>query len=168
MKTPSLFQSLLAMTLVVAAAASCRNESRKSTEVENHRDAASEISEDMEASLPALPYIAIFDDTSEKLGVEKNPDFNGSSLTVDALTQALITNYPEIKPEVDRISNDTLYVRIADAQYLTQQMGSSGAMMYLLEATYAYTELPEVNAVNFSFKEGDHAIPGTYTRERFK
>lgn len=169
MKTSNLIRISAVSIIMMATVFSCRNESQqRATEEEMQRDVAEEIAEDMEASLPALPYIAVFDEASEQLEAQKNPDFDRSLLSVDRLTQALITNYPEIDLQVNKVSNDTLYLRIIDAQYLTQQMGSSGAQMYLLEATYAYTELPDINSVNFGFEEGDHAIPGTYTRESFK
>ncbi|MBK1439767.1 hypothetical protein JHJ32_07215 [Parapedobacter sp. ISTM3] len=166
MKTSGLYQLTLLLCAIVVTL-SCRNESRDSAENAGS-DAAAEIAEENQAPLPSLPYIAVFDEASEQLGAEKNPDFDGSPLTIEALTQALITNYPEITIVVRNVSNDTLYLQIPDAQYLTQQMGSSGSQMYLLEATYAYTELPGINAVNFGFEEGDHAIPGTYTRKHFE
>jgi len=158
----------LVLSLLILTAFSCRNDSRqhKASEIRDD-EVAEEIAEDMEAPLPALPYLAVFDEQTEQLTIEKNTDFDTASLNADALTQELITNYPEIKPEIDRISNDTLYLHITDAQYLTQQMGSAGAQMYLMEATYAYTELPNINVVHFSFEEGDHALPGNYTRNSF-
>jgi len=165
----SLTNSLRLLPFVlVLIASSCQNESRNNASEAIHEDPASEIAADMGAPLPALPYIAFFDEESEKLEAEKNVDFDQTSLTVDALTLALRTNYPEIGLQVDRTSNDTLFVRIVDASYLTQQMGSSGAQVYMMEATYAYTELPDVKVVHFDFAEGDHAIPGAYTRATFE
>lgn len=166
MKTPNL-RYLVIPLLILTSTFSCRNESRENKEPGVREEVAEEIAEDMGAPLPALPYLAVFDEQTEQLKVEKNTDFNSTLLNPDALTQALVANYPEIKPEIDRISNDTLYLYITDAQYLTQQMGSSGAQMYLMEATYAYTELPGISVVNFSFAEGDHALPGNYTRSSF-
>lgn len=152
---------------MLTAAFSCQNDSRENREVENSTNVVEEITEDMEAPLPALPYFAVFDEQTEQLKAEKNGDFDANSLNADALTQALVANYPEIKPEIERISNDTLYLHIADAQYLTRQMGTSGAQMYLMEATYAYTELPNIQVVHFRFAEGDHAVPGSYRRNSF-
>ncbi|WP_257668450.1 hypothetical protein [Parapedobacter tibetensis] len=143
---------------------SCRNESKDAASDEKLADIPTE---GVEVPIPSLPYIAVFDDESEQLTAETNSDFDRSLLSVDALTETLLTNYPEIQLEIDKVSNDTLYVKIPGAQYLTQQMGSSGAQMYLLEATYAYTELPNIHVINFSFIEGDHARPGAYTRKSF-
>ncbi|GEM_PF-382750 len=164
MKTLNLSLSLAVSVLILF---SCRNESRENAEKEIQGDPATGIAEDMEAPLPSLPYIAVFDEASEQLEAEKNPEFDRALLTVDAITQALITNYPEINLEVDKVSGDTLFVQVIDARYLTQQMGSSGAQMYILEATYAYTELSGIQVVHFDFAEGDHAVPGNYTRDRF-
>lgn len=157
----------LSLALFMLITLSCQNESRKSTTEEIQGDPAPTIAEGVEAPLAALPYVAVFNEESEQLEAERNPEFNRTLLTVDAMTQALRTNYPEIALEINRVSNDTLFVQIADARYLTQQMGSSGAQIYILEATYAYTELPEITVVHFDFAEGDHAIPGNYSRENF-
>ncbi len=166
MNMPNLRSTVLSL-FIITVLFSCRNESGENKEAGSRDELSGEIAEDMEAPLPALPYLAVFDEPTEQLKAEKNTDFNPASLDADGLTQALVANYPEIKPKIDRISNDTLYLHIADAQYLTQQMGSSGAQMYLLEATYAYTELSNINVVNFSFSEGDHALPGNYKRDSF-
>lgn len=152
----------------VLIALSCQNESRENAADETQRDVPSEAAPDMESPLATLPYIVAFNEGSEQLEAEKNPDFDQTLLTVDALTQALRTNYPEIGLEIDRVSDDTLFVQITDARYLTQQMGSSGAQTYIMEATYAYTELPDIALVHFDFAEGDHAVPGTYTRAMFE
>jgi hypothetical protein len=40
-------------------------------------------------------------------------------------------------------------------------------MIFLAEATFALTEIEGIKAVNFNFQEGDHAAPGTYTRNDF-
>lgn len=67
-----------------------------------------------------------------------------------------------------KTSGDTAYVKIPDAAYLTQQMGSSGPRLFLSGVVYTLSSLPGINYVNFDFEEGDHAGPGTYSRESFK
>jgi hypothetical protein len=59
-------------------------------------------------------------------------------------------------------------VKIPEATYLTQQMGSSGPTMFFAEAVYNISEIPGIRFINFDFEEGDHAQPGTYTRDDFK
>ena len=65
------------------------------------------------------------------------------------------------------VTNDTASVEVINAEYLTQRMGSSGAQAYLASVTFTLTENPQIKKVNFIFEEGDHAMPGTYSREDF-
>lgn len=66
-----------------------------------------------------------------------------------------------------QLSGDTLHVKIDNSTFLTQQMGTMGADAYLSVATYTLTELDYVNTVYFEFKEGDHAVPGNYSRKHY-
>ena len=65
-------------------------------------------------------------------------------------------------------NSDTLIVKIEQPQFLTQQMGSSGARAYLTLATFTLTEQTGIKYVTFDFHEGDHATPGTYSRISFE
>lgn len=60
-----------------------------------------------------------------------------------------------------------MFIRIPDSEYLTQRMGSTGAYEYMIAVTFTFTELEEIEFVNFDFELGDHAKPGTYTRQQF-
>lgn len=82
------------------------------------------------------------------------------------------TQGPEVKTDLPKISlrnieQQTANIEITNDQYLTGSMGSSGAQDYLAEVTYTLTENPGIKAVNFIFTEGEHAMPGVYTRESF-
>lgn len=170
MKTLTLRRLLIALLLIPFAATSCRNEASDNASEKITDSIAREGAEmptDVPLPTPSLPYTAVFNDETDQLDAQPNPNFDRSKLNIDTLTQLLSLSYPQIKLEIDRVSNDTAYVQIADAEYLTQQMGSSGASMYLMEATYAFTELPAIDVVYFDFPEGDHAIPGAYTRQSF-
>jgi hypothetical protein len=91
------------------------------------------------------------------------------SLVVDQLNRAnQQTGYGKIPLVFVRSSGDTVYVKIPDATYLTQQMGSTGPNLFLSGVVYTLTALPGMNYVSFDFEEGDHASPGTYSRESFK
>lgn len=63
-----------------------------------------------------------------------------------------------------KIEKDTAYVRINDEKKLTQGMGTTGATGYIEAVTYTLTSLKNIHYVDFDFKEGDHAIPGRYSR----
>lgn len=69
--------------------------------------------------------------------------------------------------EYSKQSGDTLFVKINESTFLTQRMGTTGADAYLSVATYTLTESENVNYVHFDFEEGDHAIPGTYSRQYY-
>jgi hypothetical protein len=71
------------------------------------------------------------------------------------------------KVKLIKVENGAAYVQIINAEYLTQRMGSSGAQDYLASATYTLTENRQIKKVNFIFEEGDHAVPGVYTRQTF-
>jgi hypothetical protein len=90
--------------------------------------------------------------------------FNGVSLLVGLRRCLLIIgcasklqDTPNSRPRISK-SNDP---------YLTQDRGSSGAQDYLAEVTFTLTENPGIKSVNFIFQAGDHAMPGTYSRENF-
>jgi hypothetical protein len=89
------------------------------------------------------------------------------SLTAGNIIQTLNQMYPEIKLSVTKVSNDSIFIKIKNSKYLTNQSGSSGAEAYLAEVTYNLTELKGINFVYFNFKEGNHAAPGTYSRTDF-
>jgi len=75
--------------------------------------------------------------------------------------------YPEIKLDLLRISHDTVFLKIDDAHYLTQQMGSTGSQMYMAGLVYNLTEDSIIHYVSMKFEKGDHAQPGTFTRATF-
>jgi len=66
-----------------------------------------------------------------------------------------------------KISRDTVYIKVNNSDELTQRSGTAGAMMYLAKATYNLTELNGILYVNMDFEEGDHAMPGTFSRKYF-
>lgn len=84
------------------------------------------------------------------------------------LIEALNNNYPEIHLDLVKISHDTMYVDIPDSKRLSTGIGDTGAENYMASATYTLTELKNVKFVNFKFPPGDHAEPGTYSRDDFK
>jgi hypothetical protein len=87
--------------------------------------------------------------------------------TPQQIVEAANIKYPQIRLILVRVKRPTVFVRIKDAAYLSQQMGSAGAESYLAEVTYSLTSVKGITSVNFDFPAGDHASPGTYTREDF-
>jgi len=97
---------------------------------------------------------------------EKNRD--QINLSPEEITKINNNKWKEVAVQVVKISNDTIFLTINNSDYLTQQMGSTGAAVFMATTTYNFTELPGIKFVNFNFNEGDHAQPGTYKRGDFK
>ena len=106
-------------------------------------------------------------DTKKGMLMKRTTPINSDSLTTTNIINKLNELYPEIRLHFIRVSNDSIFVNINKSNFLTQQIGSSGAEAYLAEVTYDLTELEGINFVEIRFKEGDHATPGTYTRLGF-
>ena len=92
---------------------------------------------------------------------------SGDTLPLDSLIKGLNDNYPNVKLEKLKQSHDTLYTLIKDSEYLTQRMGSTGAEIYVADVILNLTTVPGVQYVNIEFEEGDHAGPGTWSKENF-
>lgn len=90
------------------------------------------------------------------------------TLSPEGVVRFLNNNFPHVQLEIVKTSGDTLFLKIPQSTYLTQQMGSSGPETYFAEAVYNLTEIPGIHYVNFDFEEGDHAQPGTFNRDSFK
>ena len=90
------------------------------------------------------------------------------TLSPEVIISYLNNNNPNVKLEYNKVSGDTLFLKIPNATFLTQQMGSSGPEVYMAEVVYNCTELPGIKFITLDFKEGDHAEPGTINRESFK
>ncbi|MFO7569677.1 MAG: hypothetical protein R6W75_07740 [Smithellaceae bacterium] len=65
------------------------------------------------------------------------------------------------------VTGNVVKVEVINDEFLTQRMGSTGAEAFLAEATFTLTEHTGIQFVNFVFKEGDHAMPGLYSRGTF-
>lgn len=110
---------------------------------------------------------ARLNDSSGRLEMVKTELGGPDSLSPDAVVRYINTTNSNVQFELVKTSNDTVYVKIKDATYLTQQMGSTGTTMYLAQVIYNLTEIPGIRYATLDFVEGDHAAPGTYSRESF-
>ena len=119
------------------------------------------------AQIADIPWSVITDSNSQKMKLVQNEEVTTQELDSNNVTEALSRKYPEIKIIWLKQQHDTAFVKIPDAEFLTQSSGSMGAQIFMAEVTYAYTQIPGINFVNFFFKEGDHASPGTYDRSNF-
>lgn len=90
------------------------------------------------------------------------------TLSPDLLVNLLNLDFKDkVYCEFIGINKDTAFVRVPDSEYLTQSMGTTGAYEYMIAATFTITELEGIEFVNFDFEFGDHAMPGTYSRQHY-
>lgn len=66
------------------------------------------------------------------------------------------------------ITGDTIIIKILDDEYLTEQMGTSGADCFMSETIFTLTESDLIKFVRFEMDYGSHASPGLYSRKDFK
>lgn len=123
-----------------------------------------------EDSLTAINYTwqASLNDSTGKLEMKKAEAADLDSLSTASIVDYINRSDSSIHLDIIKISNDTVYLKIPDAHYLTQQMGSTGPTLYLANVVYNLTEIPGFHYISFDFEEGDHASPGTMSRESFK
>ncbi len=107
-------------------------------------------------------------DSTGKLELKRTDQAGPDSLTASSVVDFLNKKYPHVQLRWIRNSGDTIYISIPEANYLTQQMGSSGPEVYFADAVYNLTEIPGIHYINFDFQEGDHASPATMNRDSFK
>ncbi|MBL7730957.1 MAG: hypothetical protein JNM88_07250 [Chitinophagaceae bacterium] len=143
---------------VAALVAACGNNSADSNDV----------IEDTTNSGPGYSWEATLNDSTGRLEVKKTETAFPDSLSVSAILSFLNNKYTNVKVVEDKLAGDTVFVKIPEATYLTQQMGSSGPTLYLADLVYNLTELPGIRFVYVDLEEGDHASPGTYSRDSFK
>jgi hypothetical protein len=159
---------LLISLLVSIVFASCQNEKpveQNSSDAEIEQPAVT--STEAEKTLD-VPWIAAFNDSTQLLEIKKNPVANPDNLNEQDIIDALNLKYPQVKIEAVSREGKKAIVKIVNSVYLTQEMGSAGARAFLAEATYSLTEINGIEAVDFRFKPGDHAMPGILTRRSFE
>ena len=111
---------------------------------------------------------AFLNDSTGKMEMKKEEAAGLDSLSTASIIDYINASDSNIHLDALKTSNDTVYIKIADATYLTQRMGSTGPSLYLAEVVYNLTEIAGIRYVNFNFEEGDHAQPGTFNRDSFK
>lgn len=126
------------------------------------------LSEDDSTTTINYAWQASINDSTGNLEMKKIEAIGLDSLSTMSIIDYINASDSSVQLAILKTSNDTMYIKIADATYLTQRMGSTGSSLYLAAVVYNLTELPGIHFVNFDFKEGDHAQPGTFNRDSFK
>jgi hypothetical protein len=86
----------------------------------------------------------------------------------DTLIKGLNQLYENVYLEKIKISGDTIYTVIKDAAYLTEQMGTTGAEIYLADLVLNLTSVAGIKYVNLDLAEGSHMQPGVWSADNFK
>lgn len=152
MKKLALFLSISVMLIFL----SCNNSANEEIAEEDTIEIAPEV------------YLWTAEMTEGRLTMTKDRPAGLDSLAPGPIVEFLNQTNPNIKLEYVRTSGDTVFVKIPDATYLTQQMGSTGPTFYLAGVTYNLTEVPGMHYVYLDFEEGDHAGPGVWSRQDFE
>ena len=97
----------------------------------------------------------------------KNKEIVTGIVNADTLIKGLNELYENIYLEKIKISGDTIYTVIKNASYLTDQMGSTGAEVYVADVVLNLTTVPGIKYVNIQLKEGSHMQPGVWSLEDF-
>lgn len=98
----------------------------------------------------------------------KNPLATAYWLNADTLIAGLNKYYENVFLEKIKISNDTIYTLIKNSKYLAEQMGSTGAEIYVADVVLNLTAVPGIKYVSINMEEGSHAQPGTWSLDNFK
>lgn len=164
---------LYATLIFIVTLASCVRDNKQETQ-----DVTDSVSSDVSstatetttthAELKELPWLAEVDTVSLNISLKRNNQVSTQNLDAKNVIQIINKKYPENQLVWKKKSNDTAYVNIPDAFYLTQSSGSLGARIFLAESTFSITEIPGIKVVYFDFEAGDHASPGAYQRADFK
>lgn len=164
---------LFAIILFAIGCNSSTNEKNESEEtvdqevIDSPAEAGNEDSVLSVTNKPSLWTVEYEDNTrTEKL--KKPDDIKIGSLSAVDLINELNDTYGDVQLKFDKISHDTIFVKIPESEKLTQQLGSTGAYNYMAATVFNLTELNHIKYVKFDFKGGDHAAPGVFTREDFK
>ncbi len=85
----------------------------------------------------------------------------------DTLIKGLNELYENVYLEKLKISGDTIYTVIKNATYLAEQMGSTGAEVYVADVVLNLTSVTGIKYVNIELAEGSHMQPGVWSLDNF-
>lgn len=115
-----------------------------------------------------LYWYADFDSLSNREFLTKGKMLDSLSQSPNELISILNRRQAKCKIEYIDILCDTIIIRILDDEYLTEQMGTTGADCFMAETIYTLTENDLIKFVRFEMDFGSHASPGLYSRNDYK
>ena len=153
---------------ILITLSNCKNKIDKNQQLKNIDEIESKNVYKEEKSSETPLWVYHFDDEINDFKIKRSRDFKNDTLTPSIITKIINKSWPKVQIKLDKIDNDTAFVFIPESNYLTQSMGTTGAEEFMVSCTYSFTELTNVNYVKFKFIEGDHAVPGVYSRTSWK
>lgn len=157
-------KKLIYYSLLLLSLSACRSNEKETV---GNKDSV-ETSAPVQREIVTLPYVVEYNEQTQKIELKHQAGDDLSKASAKEMIEAVNLKYPEIQMQLAGTDHAVIHVKINDAAYLSQNIGSMGARIYLAEATYALTEISGIKGVDFIFSEGDHAAPGLYTRASFK
>ena len=106
--------------------------------------------------------------TSPDYTKEFNNSIKPEYVNADSLIKGINEMNANVLLEKVKISGDTIYTEIKDSEYLGNQMGSTGAEIYVADVVLNLTEVEGIEYVNIKMKEGGHVQPGTWSKKNFE
>lgn len=154
----------LLFSLAIILATACNRKQKDEPIAETGEDSVITEVPDTVASSETSLYIwkSDFDYTKKK-----NPEFTPAVVNIDSLIKGLNAMNEGIVLDKVKQGHDTLYTNIADSRHLTNEMGSSGAEVYIADVVLNLTEVPGIKYVHIQMEEGSHMQPGTWSKADF-
>ena len=156
------YRTSLHIMLIISCLTACNDRTENNT--------ASETADTSEIQKP-IPAVHKDSITTWEFDADRDIPVPSGKKYLDTVTAQELVGFAstgDVKLDLIKLSADTIFVRIKDSEHLTQRMGTAGAKGFISVATFTLTELKGIRYVNFDFIEGDHAVPGTYSRAKFK
>lgn len=97
-----------------------------------------------------------------------NPALSPTIRNADSLIKGLNELYENVLLQKEKISGDTIFTYITNSQYLTNQMGSTGAEVYIADVVLNLAEVSGIKYISINMKEGSHAQSGIWTKQNFE
>ncbi|RYF91846.1 MAG: hypothetical protein EOO03_00330 [Chitinophagaceae bacterium] len=155
---------------LLACLLACNNKEKETTTTET-----TAVEEETETFATA-PFVPGSNPNSKLFVWKASPDY--TRRRNDAVTPALLNADTLIKGineinenillEKVKQSGDTLYTQIKNSNYLGNQMGSTGAEIYVADVVLNLTEVPGIKYVSIEMEEQSHVQPGTWSRKDFE
>lgn len=124
--------------------------------------------ENISVSKSAAIWSVDYDTATNEFHLRKNKQVSADSLDINGLIQSVNQAWQPLTITLLGVSNDTINIKLNDANAMSSDMGSAGSEQFIAAVTYTLTEMKNIHYVNFVFPSaGDHAEPGVYSREDF-